>query len=81
MNSPAPRRAEGAYCGLCGGPASKATDDDGSTPPSNAHLGCASLLLLEPPRFCASCGRRQKVQVSPQGWWATCSRHGVTASD
>lgn len=35
-----------------------------------AHLG------LEPPRFCAQCGRRMVVQVRPDGWWAQCSRHG-----
>lgn len=31
---------------------------------------------LEPPRFCAQCGRRMVVQVRPDGWWAQCSRHG-----
>ena len=31
---------------------------------------------LEPPRFCAECGRRMVVQVRPDGWWAKCSRHG-----
>ena len=36
----------------------------------------AALLGLEPPRFCAQCGRRMKVQVRPDGWWAECSRHG-----
>jgi hypothetical protein len=38
--------------------------------PASAQLG------LEPPRFCAECGRRMIVQVRPDGWWATCSRHG-----
>jgi len=33
-------------------------------------------LGLEPPRFCAECGRRMVVQVRPDGWWAECSRHG-----
>lgn len=33
-------------------------------------------LGLEPPRFCAECGRRMVVQVRPDGWWAQCSRHG-----
>ncbi|MGI9126067.1 MAG: hypothetical protein ACR2JM_15125 [Mycobacterium sp.] len=36
----------------------------------------AAVLGLEPPRFCASCGRRMVVQVRPDGWWAQCSRHG-----
>ncbi|MCX4095131.1 hypothetical protein [Nocardia sp. alder85J] len=44
---------------------------DGSGPvPAAAALG------LEPPRYCAQCGRRMIVQVSPDGWWAKCSRHG-----
>jgi hypothetical protein len=42
-------------------------DDD---EPLTARLG------LEPPRFCAACGRRMIVQVRPDGWWAQCSRHG-----
>lgn len=39
--------------------------------PAAAQLG------LEPPRFCEYCGRRMVVQISPDGWWAKCSRHGV----
>ncbi|MDH6279974.1 hypothetical protein M2284_003710 [Rhodococcus sp. LBL1] len=42
--------------------------------PTAAQLG------LEPPRFCEQCGRRMIVQVSPDGWWAKCSRHGVLDS-
>lgn len=42
--------------------------------PAAAQLG------LEPPRFCEQCGRRMIVQISPDGWWAKCSRHGVTDS-
>ncbi|MFA5710000.1 hypothetical protein [Mycolicibacterium sp.] len=42
--------------------------------PTAAQLG------LEPPRFCAACGRRMIVQVRPDGWWAKCSRHGVVDS-
>jgi hypothetical protein len=42
----------------------------GGTVPTAAQLG------LEPPRFCAECGRRMVVQVRPDGWWAKCSRHG-----
>lgn len=45
-------------------------DMDGSDTPTAAQLG------LEPPRFCADCGRRMVVQVRPDGWWAECSRHG-----
>ena len=46
----------------------------GSTVPTAAQLG------LEPPRFCAACGRRMIVQVRPDGWWAKCSRHGLADS-
>ena len=41
----------------------------GGDEPLTARLG------LEPPRFCAACGRRMIVQVRPDGWWAQCSRH------
>ncbi|BBY77528.1 hypothetical protein MPRF_44270 [Mycolicibacterium parafortuitum] len=46
----------------------------GGAVPTAAQLG------LEPPRFCASCGRRMIVQVRPDGWWAKCSRHGTVDS-
>ena len=42
----------------------------GTAEPAAARLG------LEPPRFCAHCGRRMVVQVRPDGWRAHCSRHG-----
>ncbi|HJT96256.1 MAG TPA: hypothetical protein VJ777_30615 [Mycobacterium sp.] len=42
----------------------------GGATPTAAQLG------LEPPRFCADCGRRMVVQVRPDGWSARCSRHG-----
>ena len=48
----------------------KADSADGGVLPTAAQLG------LEPPRFCAACGRRMIVQVRPTGWWAKCSRHG-----
>ena len=38
-------------------------------------------LGLEPPRYCAECGRRMVVQVRPDGWWAQCSRHGRVDSN
>lgn len=43
---------------------------------SAADIPTAAQLGLEPPRFCADCGRRMVVQVRPDGWWAECSRHG-----
>ena len=48
----------------------------GAEPPAAA----AAALALEPPRFCDRCGRRMVVQVTPLGWQATCSRHGVLDS-
>ena len=44
--------------------------------PSGGETPTAALLGLEPPRFCAQCGRRMIVQVRPDGWWVQCSRHG-----
>lgn len=43
-------------------------------------VSTAAQLGLEPPRFCADCGRRMIVQVRPDGWWAKCSRHGIVDS-
>lgn len=45
-------------------------EEAGGAVPTAAALG------LEPPRFCAECGRRMIVQVRPDGWSARCSRHG-----
>jgi hypothetical protein len=59
------------FCGHCGG-----TDDGGTNPPSSAHPQCRVRLQLEPPRYCRTCGRRMKVQVTPTGWSAECSHHG-----
>jgi len=47
----------------------------GDVEPLAAQLG------LEPPRYCAECGRRMVVQVRPDGWWAQCSRHGRVDSE
>ncbi|WP_442960994.1 biotin synthase auxiliary protein BsaP [Pseudarthrobacter sp. J75] len=55
------------FCGHCGG----------EGPTSDSHLRCAGHLALEPPRYCPQCRRRMKVQVTPQGWTAECSRHGL----
>jgi len=54
------------YCDRCG---SAKIDGD--------HAGCEAARKLEPPRFCAHCRRRMKVQVVPTGWTATCVEHGA----
>ncbi|MDQ1058663.1 hypothetical protein QFZ23_002564 [Arthrobacter globiformis] len=61
-----------AFCGHCGEPY-----DGGDGPPSYAHRKCGERLAMEPPRYCTACRRRMKVQVTPLGWSAECSRHGV----
>ena len=43
-------------------------------------LSVAVRLGLEPPRFCAVCGRRTVVQIVPDGWTSVCSRHGLIDS-
>ena len=48
--------------------------------PAGTAVPAAAQLGLEPPRFCAECGRRMVVQVRPDGWWAKCSRHGLVDS-
>ena len=50
-------------------------DSDTGSPVGDG-VPLAARLGLEPPRFCAECGRRMVVQVRPDGWWAQCSRHG-----
>ncbi|KAF0834639.1 hypothetical protein C8E84_2473 [Ornithinibacter aureus] len=56
----------GAWCGQCGEPTA-----DG------IHERCDRRAELEPPRFCAHCRRRMKVQVTPGAWTATCVQHGT----
>jgi hypothetical protein len=48
--------------------------------PAGSDVPAAARLGLEPPRFCAECGRRMIVQVRPDGWSAKCSRHGTLDS-
>jgi hypothetical protein len=49
--------------------------------PAGGAVPTAAGLGLEPPRFCAECGRRMIVQVRPDGWSAKCSRHGEMDSE
>jgi hypothetical protein len=46
----------------------------------SSDVPAAARLGLEPPRFCAQCGRRMIVQVRPDGWSARCSRHDTLDS-
>lgn len=69
--SPGSTTAPAQFCGHCGG------TSDGGLPPSDVHQRCVEQLSLEPPRYCAFCRRRMKVQVTPTGWSAECSRHGL----
>jgi hypothetical protein len=54
------------YCDRCGQPAGH----EGSA-------GCTRARVLEPPRYCSRCRRRMVVQVTPSGWSARCSEHGL----
>ncbi|MEE6263592.1 biotin synthase auxiliary protein BsaP [Plantactinospora sonchi] len=60
-----PTGVDRTWCDRCGG----ALADGG-------HDTCGRARHLEPPRFCAVCRRRMKVQVLPAGWTATCVEHG-----
>jgi len=64
--------SETAYCDRCGQPLREA-DEPG-------HEACRAARELEPPRYCARCGRRMVVQVTPGGWSGRCARHGLTVS-
>lgn len=55
-------------------------DSDTGSPVGDG-VPLAARLGLEPPRYCAECGRRMIVQVRPDGWWAQCSRHGRVDSE
>ena len=43
--------------------------------PAGGAVPTAAQLGLEPPLFCAECGRRMVVQVRPDGWSAKRRRH------
>ena len=58
LPAPSPRGVYNVYTGELAGTTAP-------TEPIGARLG------LEPPRFCAECGRRMVVQVRPDGWRAT----------
>jgi len=66
------------YCGICGRPLS--SPNAGGQGETGAHAACDARRGLEPPRYCARCGRRMVVQVTPSGWTARCSAHGAIAA-
>jgi hypothetical protein len=63
---------EGEYCDRCGHLL--------TTAGGLGHEACRAARELEPPRYCARCGRRMVVQVTPTGWSGRCTRHGLTVS-
>ena len=44
---------------------------------SGGHDACRAARELEPPRYCARCGRRTVVKVTPDRWSSHCTRHGL----
>lgn len=54
------------WCGWCG---------EALTP--EGHATCRRAAELDPPRYCARCRRRMVVQITPTGWSAVCSEHGL----
>jgi hypothetical protein len=61
--------AAGSWCDRCG-----------EAIGSGDHAGCLAARALEPPRYCAFCRRRLKVQVLPAGWRSVCVEHGETST-
>jgi predicted amidophosphoribosyltransferase len=45
--------------------------------PVAACPGCGR--ALDPPRYCATCGTRLAVRVTPRGWVGRCKHHGEVA--
>ena len=68
MSEPEPLVDARGYCDHCG--RQLAADGGG-------HGSCHAARKLEPPRYCARCGRRTVVKVTPDGWSSHCARHGL----
>lgn len=68
------------YCEQCGAELAGGGAGSGVGAAAAAH-SCVGHAEFEPPRYCAQCRRRMVVQVTPTGWSARCSRHGVTTSN
>ena len=56
------------WCDQCGEPLD-----------AESHAACRRRAPLDPPRYCPHCRRRGVVQVTPTGWTARCSEHGLRA--
>ena len=54
------------WCGHCGAALT-----------AEGHADCRRMAELDPPRYCPHCRRRTVVQVTPAGWSARCSEHGL----
>jgi hypothetical protein len=69
-----------AYCDHCGEPlppaGSAAAPGERSQRPR--HEACPAARAREPPRYCARCGRRTVVKVTPTAWSSHCRYHGLT---
>jgi len=74
MSEPEPLAAARGYCDHCG---RQLTDGGGQLADGGGHGSCRAARKLEPPRYCARCGRRTVVKVTPDGWSSQCSRHGL----
>lgn len=54
-------------------------DQCGEALDAESHAACRRRAELDPPRWCPQCRRREVVQVTPTGWTARCSEHGLRA--
>ncbi len=70
MSEPEQPAMAAGYCDHCG---RQLTAEGGG------HDGCRAARKLEPPRYCARCGRRTVVKVTPDGWSSHCTRHGLVS--
>jgi hypothetical protein len=68
MSEPERPTVEAGYCDHCGRQLA---------PDGGGHDACRAARKLEPPRYCARCGRRTVVKVTPAGWSSHCTRHGA----
>lgn len=70
MSEPEHPAGEHGYCDYCGRPFAGANGGAG-------HEACRAARKLDPPRYCARCGRRTVVKVTPAAWSSYCTQHGL----